>query len=223
MKNKDTKNNLKKIKEMWSDKKERAKIQLCLYGIFFVGVFIFAKILGAYNKNIEDNKPANTSFLAEIKDNYEYDIEINIDDNIYRYYGRVLGNNATIIRDALDIVDNYYIMNNKYYILDTNGNYVLTTKEEVYSYIDYRYLDIKNIREFMNVAIKEDNIYKIKISDLILNNNNSQEFITLIIDENNKLIEVDYTNLFKIYDENISKETVKIRYRNINNIISLEE
>lgn len=34
-----------KLKEMWKDKKGRAKIKLCLYLIFFVGVVIFARVL----------------------------------------------------------------------------------------------------------------------------------------------------------------------------------
>ena len=32
------------IKERWKDKRERAKIELMLYGIFFLAIIIFARI-----------------------------------------------------------------------------------------------------------------------------------------------------------------------------------
>ena len=38
-----------KLKEMWKDKRGRAKIKLCLYLIFFAGVIIFARVLSYQN------------------------------------------------------------------------------------------------------------------------------------------------------------------------------
>lgn len=219
---KEEKSKLDKLVEMWKDKKGRAKIQLCLYGIFFIGVIIFTRVLNTVNTNIEENNPVNQSFLVEVNDNYRYDIEINIDNNKYKYHGETLGNNGKITREVDGIEDYYYIMNNKYYMLDTNGNYILTTKEEIYPYIDSMYLNIDLIKEFIGASTKENNIYKVKLSDLILNNN-SEEYITIMVDEEDKSIEIDYTNLFKVDNKNLTKETVKITYNNINNIISLEE
>lgn len=114
------------------------------------------------------------------------------------------------------------MMNNKYYILDNNGNYILTSKEDVYRYIDYKYLDINNIKEYMKVASVSDDIYTIKLSDIILNSNSSDN-ITITIDEENTSLVIDYTNLFKLDDSSINKVLVTISYKNINNIISLEE
>ena len=113
-------------------------------------------------------------------------------------------------------------MNNKYYILDDKGNYIITTKDDVYPYIDYRYLDISNIKQFISIGTKEFNTYKIKLSDLILNSN-SEEYITINVDEINKILIIDYTNLFKLDNESLKKEIVTIKYNNINKIISLEE
>ena len=39
--------------------------------------------------------------------------------------------------------------NDKYYILDTKGNYILTNDSDIFPYIEYRYLDINNIKEYI--------------------------------------------------------------------------
>jgi len=37
------------IKERWKDKRERAKIELMLYGIFFLAIIIFARISSSFS------------------------------------------------------------------------------------------------------------------------------------------------------------------------------
>lgn len=210
------------LKERLKDKKERAKIELMLYGIFFIGVIIFARVLGNSTSNIENNNNTETpSFISSLEDNYEYDIKLTINDNTYEYYGKVLGNNSTINLKMEDKVNSYYLMNKKYYILE-NGNYILTTEEEVYPYIDYRYLNTNNIKEYINKANKENNTYKVKISDLVLNND-SGDYLTINIEEGDKNIVIDYTPLLKLTEDNIERVLVNITYNNIDNIISLEE
>ena len=60
------------------------------------------------------------------------------------------------------------------------------------------------------------------MSDIVLNNN-SADTITLTVNEEDKNILIDYTNLFKIDNSNINKAEVNIKYSNINSINSLEE
>ena len=74
----------------------------------------------------------------------------------------------------------------------------------------------------MKVASVSDDIYTIKLSDIILNSNSSDN-ITITIDEENTSLVIDYTDLFKLDDSSINKVLVTISYKNINNIISLEE
>lgn len=222
MKNEDTNKKEKlTLKEKLKDKRERAKIELIAYGIFFIGVIIFARVLGGYTKNIDTNNLDTNSFINTIKDNYEYDIQITLNDSIYQYYGKVLGNNSTINLKVDNQINKYYLMNKKYYALEEE-NYILTDEETVYPYIDYRYLNIKNIMKYISIATKENKTYKIKLSDIILNNE-SEEYITIKVEEGDKNIIVDYTELFKITEKNIEKMVVNITYNNIGNIISLEE
>ena len=210
------------LKERWKDKRERAKIELMLYGIFFLVIIIFARISSSMSTNIPKYNDINNTFIDEITDNYQYDIDITIDNNKYKYSGKKLGNNMSITRIVGTKEEFFYQMNDKYYILDTRGNYILTTAEDIYPYIEYRYLNINNIKQFIKLGTKNDTVYSVKVSDIVLNNN-SADTITLTVNEEDKNILIDYTNLFKIDNSNINKAEVNIKYSNINSINSLEE
>lgn len=209
------------IKERWKDKRERAKIELMLYGIFFLAIIVFARISSSFS---DSNIPKDNdikSFINDITDNYQYDIDITIDNNNYKYYGSKLGHNMDITRVVDNKEDYFYQMNDKYYILDTKGNYILTNDSDIFPYIEYRYLDVNNIKEYIKLATY-NNIYSVKVSDIVLNSNSS-DVITIKVDEDNKNIIIDYTNLFKIDNNNLTKEVVSIKYSNINKINSLEK
>lgn len=221
MEEKNTKKKLS-LKERWKDKRERAKIELMLYGIFFLVIIIFARISSSMSTNIPKDNDINNTFIDEITDNYQYDIDITIDNNKYKYSGKKLGNNMSITRIVGTKEEFFYQMNDKYYILDTKGNYILTTAEDIYPYIEYRYLNINNIKQFIKLGTKNDTVYSVKVSDIVLNNN-SADTITLTVNEEDKNIQIDYTNLFKIDNSNINKAEVNIKYSNINSINSLEE
>lgn len=210
------------LKERWKDKRERAKIELMLYGIFFLVIIIFARISSSMSTNIPKDNDINNTFIDEITDNYQYDIDITIDNNKYKYFGKKLGNNMSITRIVGTKEEYFYQMNDKYYILDTKGNYILTTAEDIYPYIEYRYLNINNIKQFIKLGTKNDTVYSVKVSDIVLNNN-SADTIALTVNEEDKNILIDYTNLFKIDNSNINKVEVNIKYSNINSINSLEE
>lgn len=208
------------LKEKWNDKRERAKIELILYAIFFIGVIIFVRV----GNNISNNN-INTSdnlFISQINDNYSYDIKININDNNYEYIGKVLGYNSTIEKKDSNTDEYFYKKNDKYYKLDQDNGYILFNKNDIYDVINYDYMDINNIKEYIKISNNDNGIYKVKISDIILNSSSS-DYITIKIDNINNTIEIDYTNLLRINDNNITKAIVIITYSNINKIISLEE
>lgn len=210
------------LKERLKDKREKAKLELMLYGIFFIGVIIFARVLGGSSSYVANNiSEENQSFIYSIEDNYEYDIIVTTNENTYEYYGKVLGNNSTINLVEENKTNSYYLMNKKYYVLEDN-NYILTDEDEVYPYIDYRYLNISSIKEYVSLSTKENNTYKVKVADLLLNSE-SEDYVLINIEEGDKNIVIDYTPLLKETKENISQVVVNITYNNIGNIISLEE
>ena len=213
----------KKLGELLKDKKERAKIELIFYGIFFIAIIIFARFLGG-NSNTDVNENNNsimTSFVSRIEDNYEYDIVVAVNDELYEYYGKVLGNNGTVNLKIDDDIKSYRIMNNKYYILD-GDNYILTDEDEVYPYIDYHYLDIDNIREYMELSSVYDNTYRVKVSDIVLDSD-SDEYLEINVNEGDLNIVIDYSPVLRLTREDIEKVMVSITYYNIDNIISLDE
>lgn len=209
------------LRERMKDKKEKAKIELMLYGIFFIAVIIFTRVLGSTAKNIDNSGEQAKSFISSIQDNYEYDLLLTVDNDNYEYYGKVLGNNSMLsVRDGSSETK-YYLMNKKYYILD-EGNYILTDEQEVYPYIDYRYLSIDNIKQYLEMATRDNDTYTVRIADILLNSE-SEESIVINIQEGDKNIVIDYTNLFKLIDQNKEKVVVNITYSNIDKIISLDE
>lgn len=212
---------IEKIKEMRKDKIGRAKLELMAYGIFFLILILFIRITSFISNRSNVNTPVtSSSIIDKIDNNYSYNINININDSSYTYKGKVLGTNESLTKKVNDTEEYYYVMNDKYYILDNNGNYILTNKDDIYNIIDYNYLDINNIKEYLTLGTKNNNVYTIKVSDIILNNN-SNDTIT-ITEEDNKLI-IDYTNILKMDNNSINKVLVTITYDNIGKITTLEE
>lgn len=199
-------NNKKTFKEKWQDKRYQAKIKLSGYSIFVVIAIIMILVGGASNnKNtiidngLEDNKTIKDN--TDTKDNklftiaYPYIIELNYNidntkNNItYKYSNN--NNELLITKTNNDTVTNYKYISNKYYI-ENNDNYILTNINKVYDIIDYEYLDIDNINNYLNNATLENGIYKVYLKDIILNNT-SDKYITIKLLDNS--VEIDYTYL----------------------------
>lgn len=199
-------NDKKTFKEKWQDKKYQAKIKLSGYSIFVVIAIIMILVEGASNnkntvidnglednKTIKDNTDTKDNKLFTI--NYPYIIELNYNINntknniTYNYSNN--NNELLITKTNNDIVTNYKYISNKYYV-ENNDNYILTNINKVYDIIDYEYLDIDNINNYLNNAVLENGIYKVYLKDIILNNT-SDKYITIKLLDNN--VEIDYTYL----------------------------
>ena len=103
-------------------------------------------------------------------------------------------NELLITKTNNDIVTNYKYISNKYYV-ENNDKYILTNINKVYDIIDYEYLDIDNINNYLNNATLENDIYKVYLKDIILNNT-SDKYITIKLLDNS--VEIDYTYLLNI-------------------------
>lgn len=202
-------NDKKTFKEKWQDKRYQAKIKLSGYSIFVVIAIIMILVEGATNnkntiidnglednKTIKDNTDTKDNKLFTI--NYPYIIELNYNidntkNNItYNYSNN--NNELLITKTNNDIVTNYKYISNKYYV-ENNDKYILTNINTVYDIIDYEYLDIDNINNYLNNATLENDIYKVYLKDIILNNT-SDKYITIKLLDNS--VEIDYTYLLNI-------------------------
>ena len=205
---------MKDFLEKWkSDKRYRAKIKLLAYTIFIIIIFIYALTLDISPRNYEDisdinnNSIKETADIIKIPEQYEYIIKIKIDDKEYKYSGIQTTEKRTIKKEIDDKVTNYIYQNNQYYLEDSINidNYVTTTKEEVYDIVNYNYINLTTINEYLKKATKDNNQYLVYLKDIILGNESDRYFV---IDINDKNIFVDYTVLMKEFNNNIKTYTV---------------
>ena len=184
------------IEKYKTDNKYKNKVQLILYGVFIIFVTIFA-MSGTKKQN-----PVNDS----IDETYNYKININLNENVYSYYGEKNKEEITINK----LVDNEYISysyrDNKYYIYE-NDTYVLTSEEEICDVIEFSYLSLDTINKYLSLStiLEDKNI--IYLNDIIIGHN-SEKYITIKKEENK--YNIDYTSLMQLFDNNIESLTVEI-------------
>lgn len=213
------------LKDKWGDPKEKAKIQLILFLIFIVFAVIFTRLTTNYSDDNYVNQIGNIINNPEIEidsidNNYNYNITIDMetnDGNKTISYGGIRYNNKMIISKKIeDNITNYYMENNDYYVYSDEG-YILSNIDEVYNIINYNYLNISNIKEYINKGVKDGNTYLIKVSNINLDST-SKEYVTIEINNNEDNIELimDYTNLLK--DNDITSCKIKYIFTDINKI-----
>ncbi len=223
------------LKEAWKNPRSKALIQLGLYGAFILIIIIYINITSFINKDYKYNNSINiaeNNILNKLEDNnyaYEAAISINNNNEISNYYynGKVLDTKEIIYKNVNDLETKYYFKDNAYYIYE-NDNYILTTKDEVYDIINYTYLNIDNISNYIikgSLFNEDDNTkyYKVKLADIILNYED-EDYITIDVTNNDDIIiDIDYTNIMNKYNENILSYTVKLTFQEIGKITILED
>ena len=109
--------------------------------------------------------------------------------------------------------NNYIYKNGNYYIEDTKqaNNYIVTTQEEVYDVVNYNYINMDTINEYLKKATKNNNQYLVYLKNVILGNDSENYFVIDIKDTN---IYIDYTALMKEFNSNIKKYKVSIEIKN---------
>lgn len=203
--------------EKWhNDKKYQAKIKLILYTIFVVIVMSYTMSLShktseSKNENNQIENDFSDNSIIQIPSQYNYVININIDDNTYKYYGNKLPDKENITKDKDNTITNYIKQDNEYYLFD-NDIYVKTSKEEVYDIINYNYIDLDNINNYLTNSVKNGNQYLIYLKNIILNDDSEDYFIITI---NDNKVNIDYTPLMKRVDNTINNYRVDIMIENI--------
>lgn len=210
---------MKEFIEKWkTDSRFKTKVKLGLYTLFVVFVAIFAlsgnanlpeeNLENEYNEN--NNTILNDEISIKIPEEYEYKIKVTKNNNDYKFEGRKQNKKVTIIKTTDNIVTNYIYENNNYY-KEENQIYILTEKETVYEPVNYNYINLDTINQYLSKSQKEDNKYLVYLKDIILGND-SEEYITITKNtiDNQYQINVDYTPLMKLFDKNIENYLVNI-------------
>ena len=204
------------------NKKNRNKIEMIGYGIFLIIVLIidFASrgnstelndIMDNYNSSYSENN-TNEKNVISLFDKYTYSIEATINDKNYIFNGKYDNDILTINKVDGDNTIKYEYKNNYYYLVDTNE----MVSENIYSPLDSKYLNIDLINQYLNVSKYEDNQYRVYLKDIVLGNT-SDEYITISYTSNlNEInISVNYTNLFKNFNNDIEKYLVVMKYNKV--------
>ncbi|MBQ2873543.1 MAG: hypothetical protein IJE89_06065 [Bacilli bacterium] len=212
---------MKDFVEKWkTDSKFKAKVQLGLYTLFvvFVAVLAFSsnsntpkeELENEYNQN--NNETLNDEVSIKTPEEYKYTINVTINDNNYKYEGNKQKEKETIIKTFGDITTNYIYEKDNYY-KEENEVYIITEKEDVYEPINYNYIEINTINEYLSRSIKENDKHIVYLKDIILGND-SEEYITITINENNinnqNKINIDYTPLMKLFNNDTERYIVNI-------------
>lgn len=227
-------------KDDQNNKKRSAFIKLML-GIIFIIIIMVVFRLGSdgniikeetdndTNNNVNDEKDS-----TDIKDivlngdyKFEYLIDVIMQDGnklTYTYTGSSIDGKLSGTIKNMEQEIEYLYKDNEYYIID-NDQYYLVDEEDIFKVIDYKYLSISSINNYIK---KGTQIYKteysngtvttgydILIKDIIINSD-SDMTITIVVSENDKYtIEIDYTNLISILNSNIGDCKVTLKYETI--------
>lgn len=223
-----------------SNKKRSAFIKL-MVGIIFIIVIMIVLSLGSNGNIIKEetdndtnNNVNNEKDSTDIKDivlngdyKFEYLIDVVMQDGnklTYTYIGSSIDGKLSGTIKNMDQEIEYLYKDNEYYIID-NDQYYLVAEEDIFKVIDYKYLNIYNINNYIK---KGTQIYKteysngtvttgydILIKDIIINSD-SDKAVTIVVSENDKYtIEIDYTNLISILNSNIGNCKVTLKYETI--------
>ena len=190
--------------DKWNnDSKFKVKVQLVIYTGFVLIALIFA-LASRSTINYDDKLPAKNDkeeSIITIPKKYNYSIDIAINNKNYRYEGKQSENEETITK----IVDNqtrYYIKKDNVYYQGTNIMNGSVSQEEVYDMIDYSYLNLNTINQYLTLSKKQNNLNLVYLKDIIIGNA-SEQYITIEV-KNNK-INIDYTSLLQLFDKTIER------------------
>lgn len=164
--------------------------------------------IGNIDNNENQFETQNNNYKIELPNEYNYQIDIIINETNYKYTGTKNELRENITKESSGTKKNYIYENDNYYIEQETDSYVLTNKDEVYDIIDYNYLNIKTINEYLSKSTKVNNQFVVYLKDIILGND-SEKYITITKTENN--INIDYTNLVNYFDKSIDKYIVNIK------------
>lgn len=176
-------------------------------------------------------------FMKSVLDNYEYEIQVNLkqkneqDEEVTKqvqYSGKSYGDSLEIHKVFLEQDIFYYKVADLYYE-KSNEEYLFSKEDVIYEGIDANYLEIAGIRKLLNQAEldrvtdyssgKKEYVYHLSIHDVV-RSYQGDDFIEFKLELENDIwnIQVDYTKLFQVLDQNIEECSLKFRYFNIGKV-----
>ena len=165
------------------------------------------------NENVDYDDISN----IYIPEKYNYIINIEINEQKYQYNGQKDKQSENITKIVSEIKTDYKYEAEQYYKY-IDEEYILTTKEDVYDVVNYNYLQLETINEYLLKSENSHERYLVYLKDIILGNN-TDEYITIEIAKDKltkkQNINVDYTLLDKNFNTYIEKYYIQIEIEEI--------
>jgi hypothetical protein len=225
------------FKKMKEDKKYNAKVQLIGYGVFILIIVVFLNVGSMVGGNstgvLENDIIEEVNIIDEIDNNYEYNINISLSKgeelvNNYRYYGKRYNGNKEINKEVGEVVSSYYKVNNYYYVM--NGEELsFVDLNVIYDLVDSKYVELDDVMGMIDKASLDhvvddslgnnESVYNLYVKDMVISVKND-DVISFNVEEvdDKLLIDVDYTNLIKVFDESVTSFKVSYEYFNVGDV-----
>lgn len=226
-----------------NDKKYNSAVKLTGYVIFVLTVVLMINLSslnnsysnGNFTKPIPNNEEVveNTKLIETIKNNYRYDITIDITKNTdevikYHYYGKSYEDTTEMYKDLNESTFIFYKVGESYYT-PTNDGYQKIETKQVYDNNNPKYVELTGLLNYLKEASldhftnyssgKKEYIYHLYLKDIILSNKTNDYITIKAIEENEVLsINVDYTNLIVNQDNSIKNYTINYVFNDINKV-----
>lgn len=193
-----------------------AKLAFYSLFVFIAIIFINTADVGELNNEVDDNNQVESEeLLMVLPNNYEYSYNINLDDKIYSYQGTVEDTLDVFKKNKDNKITNYKYENGKYYSLKKE-EYVTVSENDVYDIVNYEYLNVEKINQYLNNAEKNDDKYYFYFKDVVTGD--VTDVYIEIVREKNK-VTVDYSKL----DDEYQKFVVEFEYKERNDEGESEE
>jgi len=177
-------------------------VKLAFYSLFlFVAIILInTSDINVGDDNLSDDNDTNEQEqrkeLLELTDNYTYKYSITVDDKIYSYHGIYSDNIYEFKKNKDNVISEYKYENNNYYVLEKK-EYKIIESDKVFDIIDYMYLDIERIKQYLNNSKYKDSKYYMYLKDEITGLE-TDVYILMELTENK--ITVDYSKLKDDYE-----------------------
>ena len=123
-----------------------AFIKLCLWGIFIVFILLISSLGSNKDNNInkEETSISYEEKLNKLNNNFKYNYEIKVNNEVYNFAGSKLLDKEVGSRIYKEETINYYVENDKSYLIENNE---LKDLDTLYQNLDKNIFDVNVIKQ----------------------------------------------------------------------------
>lgn len=144
------------------------------------------------------------------------------------YNGKSYGDNVIINKVVDNNTVDYYKVGDYYYTKD-GDDYKLVNSDIIYDLLESKYVEVAGVKNYIEKASldhytnyssgKKEYVYNLRVSD-VLKSYKGEDLVKIDVVIENEIIniKIDFTNLLKMSDDNISECLITYEYKDIDKI-----